>query len=139
MTEEINLNIRNPKYCSEERRKIDVEFDHPKFGAIPYTFDPLTEDESYDEKIREYIDSLEEGAIAPYQPYTPTQHELDSSELGEKYIYLENTDWIIVKIQEESLLEGNTSDLVAQYQDIIDERRACRTRINELETALEGE
>lgn len=133
------LNIRNPKYCSAEQIKIDVTFDHPEFGEIPYTFDPTTEDESYDAEIREYIESIAEEDIQPFEPYVPTQYQLDQAELAEKYAYLVNTDWVVVKIQEASLLGEDTSSLTAQYQDIIDERRASRTRINELETALEGE
>lgn len=134
----MSLNIRNPIYCSEECHKVNVTVDHPEFGTIPYTFDPSAEDGAYDTEIRAYLESIDPSEIAPYVPYIPSQEELDKAELLEKKQYLAETDWVVVKIQETALLGEATTDLINQYQAVLEERRASRTRINELEAQFEN-
>lgn len=129
----MSLNIRNPIYSDSGAQKVDVLLDHPEFGTIPYSFDPNTADESYDFEVRQYIAGLEDGDIAPFVPYVESQEELDAKELAQAKTYLSDTDWVITKISEAEILGEDVSALKTQYQNVINERRAKRTRINELE------
>lgn len=47
---------------------------------------------------------------------------------------LADTDWVVVKIQEASLLGEDTTALIAQYQDVLDARVEARATINSLES-----
>jgi hypothetical protein len=47
---------------------------------------------------------------------------------------LADTDWVVVKIQEAALLGGDTTALLAQYQDVLDARVEARATINSLES-----
>lgn len=47
---------------------------------------------------------------------------------------LADTDWVVVKIQEASLLGEDTTALLAQYQDVLDARVEARATINSLES-----
>jgi hypothetical protein len=75
LDEDFLMNYRNAKYINDTGW-IDCEIEHPKYGWIPYTVDPLDED------IRINNDDLlagmaKAGNVAAY--VRPTQAELDAA------------------------------------------------------------
>lgn len=73
------LEIKNAKYANSENTIVDVEINHPAHGWIPYTFNFLEEDTSFDANIREWILSgatvsvytlSTEDAVAHFKSFT---------------------------------------------------------------------
>ena len=136
MNEEHNYNIRNARYANLSNSMVEVVLDHPEFGEIPYGYNPNTPDQSLDSIIREALETLE---IASFEEYIPSQEDLDGAELQECYTYLTSTDWVISKLSEAIAIGEDATSLLEKYETTINERRAKRTRINELEIAVIGE
>lgn len=67
------MNIRNAKFVNPEETIVDVEIEHPQYGWIPYTFHYDSKDESFDEQIREY---LQTATILKYIEPSKTAQEI---------------------------------------------------------------
>lgn len=70
--------IRNPKYSSPDNSLIDVEYEHPEYGWIPFTATP-DDEEQHGRDIYAAAVAGEYGPIAPYvepdpePPHVPQQ------------------------------------------------------------------
>jgi hypothetical protein len=127
---EHNYNVRNAEYTSEDLTLIDVVLDHPQFGEIPYTYDTNTPNESLDDIVEAALVDLD---IAPYVEKVLTPEAILAAEIHGNLLYLRDTDWVIVKIQEAALLNEDTTALQEKYSDILTQRQEARAAINELE------
>lgn len=47
--------------------------------------------------------------------------------------YLKNTDYVVIKIYETAMQDGNIIELLKEYKEILSKREEARNLINELE------
>lgn len=62
-----------------------------------------------------------------------TDEQMKQSEIDQDKRYLADTDWIVAKIGEASLLGQDTSPLIEQYKTQLDTREISRIRIRQNE------
>ena len=60
-----------------------------------------------------------------------TDEQMKQSEIDQDKRYLADTDWIVAKIGEASLLGQDTSPLIEQYKTQLDTREISRIRIRQ--------
>ena len=83
------MNYRNPIYNASDT--IDCEIEHPQYGWIPFTADPIDVEE-HGRAI--YAQIKADGNIAPYvPPPPPTDEELAAAIRAERDALLVQTDW----------------------------------------------
>ena len=124
------LNIRDAIYANAAHTKINVTLDHPEHGAIPYTFDPATIDQSFDAEVRAALVDL---TVADFVPYVPTQEQVEASQIKIAKLYLDDTDWVVTKIGEAQINGESITSLLTKYSTVLNQRAAARTLINNLE------
>ncbi|MFD1326750.1 hypothetical protein [Mycoplana ramosa] len=61
--------FRNARYSNASNTMIDVEYEHPKYGWIPFTATP----DDFESLGREIYAAAKAGPVAPYIPPTPEQ------------------------------------------------------------------
>lgn len=61
----------------------------------------------------------------------PSQEDLRNAEIAELKAYLENTDYVIIKLAE-TTDESEKQEMLAKYDEVIIKRKEARQRINEL-------
>lgn len=66
----MTINARNPIYSSENQDAIDVEYEHPEYGWVPFTARP-DDVEELGQQIYEMAKRGDFGAVAPYSPPPP--------------------------------------------------------------------
>lgn len=62
-----------------------------------------------------------------------TEEQMKQSEIDQGKLYLAETDWIIAKIGEASMLGQDTGPLIEQYKERLDAREIARIRIRQNE------
>lgn len=68
-----------------------------------------------------------------YEIHTKSKLEFESRKLEK---YLAETDYVITKINEATVLDEDVDTLKTKYADILANRKAARARINEIEELL---
>ena len=66
----MTINARNPVYSAPNHASIDVEYEHPEYGWIPFTATP-DDVEELGQQIYAAAKRGDFGAIAPYTPPPP--------------------------------------------------------------------
>lgn len=139
--------IRNAKSKNETGTIIDVEINHPQYGWIPYTFNTNTVDNSYDDEIREYLETNTS------QPFTQIEYVLDelkvqkineAKSLREQTIIapLNNVD--VDSLEDRENIQGSIDyfDMLSQGQGYITWVMADNTLANltlaDLQAVLDG-
>lgn len=73
------------------------------------------------------------GEVAAHLYPVMTDEQMKQSEIAQDKQYLADTDWVVAKIGEASLLEQDTSPLIEQYRTQLDTREISRIRIRQNE------
>ena len=120
------MEIKNARYTNEENTLIDVEIEHPAYGWIPYTFNTLNEDTSFDTEIRAW---LETATVQAYVPPTKTEAQIIADKVAEYKDYLASTDYIVTKIAEAQALGEDTTLLLSKYAVELQQRKEARAFI----------
>lgn len=68
-----------------------------------------------------------------YEIHTKSKLEFESRKLEK---YLAETDYVVTKINEATVLDEDVDTLKTKYADILANRKAARARINEIEELL---
>lgn len=63
--------ITNPRYVREDNSIIEVDWDHPRLGMIPYS----VVDNFGEQQMQQIWDDLISGNYGPIAPYTPPETE----------------------------------------------------------------
>ena len=73
------------------------------------------------------------GEVAAHLYPVMTDEQMKQSEIAQDKQYLADTDWIVAKIGEASLLGRDTGQLIEQYKTQLDTREISRIRIRQNE------
>ena len=73
------------------------------------------------------------GEVAAHLYPVMTEEQMKQSEIAQDKQYLADTDWVVAKIGEASLLGQDTSPLIEQYKTQLDAREIARIRIRQNE------
>lgn len=73
------------------------------------------------------------GEVAAHFYPVMTDEQMKQSEIAQDKQYLADTDWVVAKIGEASLLGQDTSPLIEQYKTQLDAREISRIRIRQNE------
>src|SRR5699024_10844066 len=65
----MTINARNPVYSAPNHTAIDVEYEHPEYGWIPFTATP----DDVEELGQQIYAAAKRGDSGPVAPYTPPQ------------------------------------------------------------------
>lgn len=67
------------------------------------------------------VDALENPSM--------TEEQMKESEIAQDKLFLSNTDWIVAKIGEASMLGSDTKPMIDQYAEQLEQREQARIRI----------
>ena len=73
------------------------------------------------------------GEVSAHLYPVMTDEQMKQSEIEQDKQYLADTDWVVAKIGEASLLGQDTSPLIDQYKTQLDAREISRIRIRQNE------
>jgi len=63
----MTINARNPVYSAPNHAAIDVEYEHPEYGWVPFTATP----DDVEELGQQIYAAAKRGDFGPVAPYTP--------------------------------------------------------------------
>ena len=84
-----NLKIKNPVYSSKDNKTINCDIEHPEYGWIPFTADPL----DIEPIGKEIFDACIKGVAGPIKPYVEPIASSEQNKIKAEF-YLTKTDWV---------------------------------------------